>query len=253
MAPWCWTWGPARWRRLQVNIRYKQHTDKADESVHKLHNYQINLTETEDSNQSKLRFINLVCLEKCVKCCEIELTNVKRTISLKWREWTVSAFLIRHGSGSAWAVRSCGSRCQEEDPRGPAQTAPSPKPQETGQSHTYCTFIRWHWQKAVRTSLHGQEWWAPVLKARACTPLFSQLSTVMSNVWILISVIIVKILCMFFQYVFLWLLLLFDISFSPLVCVSLCLCTFLSAVLCTYMIHLTSKYRLLSNHETPQA
>lgn len=155
-------------------------------------------------------------------------------------------FLIRHGSGSAWAVRSSGPGCQEEDPRGLAETAPPPKPQETGQSHTYCTLIRWYWQEAVRTSLHGQEWWAScVFKTHVRTPFLSHLSTLMSfrviigTFWFLFPVII-KFFACFCQYVHLWLLLLFDISFSPLVCVSLCLClfcAFLSAVLCMYVIH----------------
>ncbi len=65
------------------------------------------------------------------------------------------------------------------------------------------------------------------------------------------------ILCMVFpKCVHLWLavLPLVDISFSPLVCVSpcLCVCLFSSAVFCMCVIHLTSKWPLLSNHKISQ-
>lgn len=170
-------------------------------------------------------------------------------------------FLFRDGSGSARAVRSSGSGCQEEDPRGLAEAAPSPEPQETGQSHPNRTLVRWYWQEAVRTSLHGQERWAScVLQTHARTPLpqsFIHPHVFHGEYWYMMDFIPCdhEILCMFFfastSICDFHSCLIFHLLLSF---VLLCVCVFsvrsCLLYLCTYIMHLTSKYPLLPTHET---
>lgn len=133
--------------------------------------------------------------------------------------------LSRHGSGSARGVRRCRSGCQEEDPRGPAQTTPPPKPQETGQPHPYCSFLCRYWQEAVRATFHGQEWWVNGLDTlkHQCTHLLITKSAVCSTCCIILCFVhgdhtVYCVVCKYKLYVFIYNVVILCMFFPSVTC-----------------------------------